>query len=666
MALTIIVTDAGRAALVNAANTGTAPVTIAEVGLSATAVAPSAAAMALPGEFKRLATLSGDVVADDTIHLIVRDEGSDVFTVRSMALYLADGTLFAIYGQADVLVEKSAQAMMLIAIDVQFPDIDAATLTFGDANFLNPPATTTTQGVVELATTAEAQAGIDALRALTPSSAKAAILGWLLAQDGAGSGIDADMLDGQQGSYYADIPGRLGFSPVNKAGDTMTGLLTLSGDPTATGHATRKSYVDALVAAAALLAKLVTVDGAGSGLDADMLDGQQGSYYIDIPARLGFNPLNAALYTAADVRGKLITVDGSGSGVDADMLDGEHGSYYRDLTNSTGTLPNARLSGLYTGINISLTGSLWWKNGTAGLDLNNSDIAGVNGIFFQDSADFDEEGLMFLKAGAATGSQNMADYDCFRGLNGTLYWAGDKIWTAGNDGSGSGMDADMLDGQHGSYYRDLVNSTGILPNARFSGSYSGVTEIEMSRVRLTSTGDVSLSSTSHAFQIGSDAGQNIAADGNEIQARSNGSAADLHLNLEGGDVIMGTGSGKAWHSANDGAGSGLDADMLDGFQGSAYDRIVSSSIGQNGHVVYASGKKEIWGRVTVAKDSYASVTFPFTFDTVPVVTFPTAGGGGDNGFDQNVTLHSFSTTGFTIWQAGDTLSTVIPYHVIGK
>lgn len=612
MALTITVTDAGRTALVNATNTGTAPVTIAEVGLSATAVVPSVAAVGLPGEFKRLATLSGDVVSDDTIHLIVRDEGADVFTVRSLALYLADGTLFAIYGQADVLIEKSAQAMMLLALDVQFADIDAATLTFSDANFLNPPATTTTQGVVELATVAEAQAGIDALRALTPATAKAAILGWLLAQDGAGSGIDADLLDGQQGSYYANIPDRLGYTPVNKAGDIMTGTLTLPGDPTATGHAARKAYVDALVTAAALLTKLVTVDGAGSGLDADLLDGQQGAYYVDIPARLGFNPLNAALYTAADVRGKLITVDGSGSGVDADLLDGQEGSYYRDLTNSTGTLPNSRLSGLYTGVNFALLGSQWWKNGTAGLDLNNSDIAGVNGIFFQDAADSDEEGLLFLKAGASTGSQNMADYDCFRGLNGTLYWAGDKIWTAGNDGSGSGLDADMLDGQHGSYYRDLTNSTGILPNARFSGTYDGIAEMGMSRIRLTSGSDVSLGSTGHAFQIGSDAGNNIAADANEIQARNNGVAADLHLNLEGGDIITGTGSGKVWHSANDGAGSGLDADLLDGYQGSAYDRIVSQSLVEDGgYIVYASGRKECWGVATItAEDAYTTVNLP--------------------------------------------------------
>lgn len=37
---------------------------------------------------------------------------------------------------------------------------------------------------------------------------------------------------------------------------------------------------------------------------------------------------------------------------------------------------------------------------------------------------------------------------------------GQKVWTAGNDGAGSGLDADLLDGQHGSYYLDWANFTG--------------------------------------------------------------------------------------------------------------------------------------------------------------------------------------------------------------
>lgn len=36
---------------------------------------------------------------------------------------------------------------------------------------------------------------------------------------------------------------------------------------------------------------------------------------------------------------------------------------------------------------------------------------------------------------------------------------GSKAWTAGNDGTGSGLDADLLDGQHGSYYLSWANFT---------------------------------------------------------------------------------------------------------------------------------------------------------------------------------------------------------------
>jgi hypothetical protein len=213
MPFTITVTNAGRAAIVNAANTGTNAVEIAQVGVSQTAITPSADATSLAGEAKRLSTIAGDVVADDVIHLTMTDDSADTYTLRSFGLYLADGTLFALYGQADPILEKVAASIAMLSVDVVFADIAATSITFGDAGFVNPPATTERQGVVELATVAEAQAGIDALRALTPQAARSAILGWLLAQDGAGSGLDADLLDGQQGSFFTDIPARLGFIP---------------------------------------------------------------------------------------------------------------------------------------------------------------------------------------------------------------------------------------------------------------------------------------------------------------------------------------------------------------------------------------------------------------------------------------------------------------------
>ena len=46
-------------------------------------------------------------------------------------------------------------------------------------------------------------------------------------------------------------------------------------------------------------------------------------------------------------------------------------------------------------------------------------------------------------------------------------WKGNKIWHAGNDGSGSGLDADKLDGQDSTYYTNAANlSSGTILNAR--------------------------------------------------------------------------------------------------------------------------------------------------------------------------------------------------------
>jgi hypothetical protein len=46
-------------------------------------------------------------------------------------------------------------------------------------------------------------------------------------------------------------------------------------------------------------------------------------------------------YTAADVLAKLKIVDGAGSGLDADLLDGQHGSYYKTNDVHTGTSATA-------------------------------------------------------------------------------------------------------------------------------------------------------------------------------------------------------------------------------------------------------------------------------------------------------------------------------------
>ena len=53
--------------------------------------------------------------------------------------------------------------------------------------------------------------------------------------------------------------------------------------------------------------------------------------------------LPAASYTAADILAKIKSVDGANSGLDADFLDGVSGAYYTNLGNATGTIPLANL-----------------------------------------------------------------------------------------------------------------------------------------------------------------------------------------------------------------------------------------------------------------------------------------------------------------------------------
>lgn len=48
-----------------------------------------------------------------------------------------------------------------------------------------------------------------------------------------------------------------------------------------------------------------------------------------------------------------------------------------------------------------------------------------------------------------------------------------EIWTSRNDGSGSGSDADLLDGQEGTYYQNANNlNAGTVPSARLTGTYN--------------------------------------------------------------------------------------------------------------------------------------------------------------------------------------------------
>ena len=67
--------------------------------------------------------------------------------------------------------------------------------------------------------------------------------------------------------------------------------------------------------------------------------------------------------------------------------------------------------------------------------------------------------------------------------------------------------------------------------------------LTLSTLRLTSTNDLNLISTTHALQIGADNTTNLRVDANEVQALNNGAVSALFLNNEGGNVSIGTSGG---------------------------------------------------------------------------------------------------------------------------
>lgn len=233
------------------------------------------------------------------------------------------------------------------------------------------------------------------------------------------------------------------------SGTTWTGWKTLyhSGNLTPSNYVLTTTYT-----AADVLAKLLTVDGSGSGIDADFLDGQSSAYYTDIVARLGYTPLNTAAYTAADVLAKLLTVDGAGSGIDADLLDGLSSAAFAQLTGAT-------FSG---GVHLGLNGATADPYG--GCSVTRPNNANAYSYFSMTRAGQAAFGFGIntsneIWIGSATpGGVDSVANSVYLRLTGTNAYIGSSlIWHAGNDGAGSGLDADLLDGQSSAYYQSASN-----------------------------------------------------------------------------------------------------------------------------------------------------------------------------------------------------------------
>jgi len=324
--LTLIVTDAGRAEIVNATNTGTLPVILNQIALGTGRWTPDTTATALLAEIKRVNTVAGTVVSPDTISVTITDDSTDAYSLGEFGLYTDTGVLFAIYSDSvNGVTDKAADALLLVVADTVFTSIAPGSITVSGTGFTNPPASETQAGVLEVATQVEADSGVDHTRAITPQTLTsiltqyllsttynaADVLAKLLTVDGALSGLDSDLLDAQHGSYYrnasnlnAGILSALRFADSSH-GDRSGGTL----------HAL----------ATAVLA------GFMSPFHFNKLEGIEAAATAD--------------QTAAEILALLLTVDGTLSNLDADLLDGLHADFLRNASNlNAGSIPTARFS----------------------------------------------------------------------------------------------------------------------------------------------------------------------------------------------------------------------------------------------------------------------------------------------------------------------------------
>jgi hypothetical protein len=199
---------------------------------------------------------------------------------------------------------------------------------------------------------------------------------WHSSNDGSGSGLDADTLDGYHASSFLTAhPSISAASSVNNSGRTYIQDITLDSNGHVTGivSATEtvtdtNDYISNVQLAGSTLEFTAVGSAFGGSVDLSSIvtdtnyyttsasfntsngiitfsrnDG--GTYTVDLDGKY----LDSSSYTAADVLSKLLTVDGSGTSLDADLLDGQHGSYYYPASN-----PNNYISS-YTDTNYYLS-----------------------------------------------------------------------------------------------------------------------------------------------------------------------------------------------------------------------------------------------------------------------------------------------------------------------
>ena len=212
---------------------------------------------------------------------------------------------------------------------------------------------------------------------------------------------------------------------------------------------------------------------------------------------------------------------------------------------------------------LTFDGTTFQMGSGSNFDLSSNDVY-LNARVIQNASGGSDDGMYIGYGNANSGHTRIYGGGATSGGisvqgsgNGDCYVNGNVIWNSGNDGSGTGLDADTVDGIHGANFvrsdtndtmnGQLVVNTGTDEHIILQGSSSpyirfreGTTD--RAYLQFNSDGNIYLWNQEHNRGI------------------RTGSQPSFY---DGSYHTM-------WHAGNDGSGSGLDSDLLDGNHGSWY------------------------------------------------------------------------------------------------
>lgn len=290
---------------------------------------------------------------------------------------------------------------------------------------------------------------------------------WHPDNDGSGTGLDADLLDGNHASAFAKLDGAVFTGGVTAAGFTGPGggLTGLNGSQVTTGSVANARLASMTagtvkgralgsngtpvdLTAAQLLAIISTVDGPGSGLDADTLDGDQAA---------AFAKLTGAVFTGGVTATGFTGPGGGLTGVNAATLGGQSPSAYALLSGATFT-------GVVTVPHLATTSATGGGQDGAG-DFE-------DGLYVEDAQPWTgvPSGFSFGPAFTAKRNDNrgvtlLAQPNTtspefwLRAIHTSNFSPWARLWTDRNHGPSSGLNADLLDGNHASAFAQLSGAT---------------------------------------------------------------------------------------------------------------------------------------------------------------------------------------------------------------